>query len=161
MILLGSHPEEVLKNPMPLVKYNPFETEDLPAGLRLFSDTVNRLLSDAQVRPWTPAVDIFETENELVLKADVPDVDMKNIDIQLENGTLALKGERKFENDQKSKGFHRVERSYGTFARYFTLPDTVQVENVKADYKNGVLTVTLPKKEVAKPRQIKVEVSNN
>jgi len=146
---------------MPLVKYNPFETDDLPTGLRLFSDTVNRLFSDAQVRPWTPAVDIFETENELVLKADVPDVDMKNIDIQLENGTLALKGERKFENDTKNKGFHRVERSYGTFARYFTLPDTVEAEKVHADYKNGVLTITLPKKEVAKPRQIKVEVSNN
>jgi HSP20 family protein len=146
---------------MPLVKYNPFETDDLPAGLRLFSDTVNRLLSDAQVRPWTPAVDIFETENELVLKADVPDVDMKNIDIQIENGTLSLKGERKFENELKSKGFHRVERSYGTFARYFTLPDTVETDKVKADYKNGVLTIALPKKEIAKPRQIKVEVSNN
>jgi len=146
---------------MSLVKYNPFETEDLPAGLRLFSDTVNRLFSDAQVRPWTPAVDIFETENELVLKADVPDVDMKNIDIQIENGTLSLKGERKFENEQKSQGFHRVERSYGTFARYFTLPDTLETDKVKADYKNGVLTITLPKKEVAKPRQIKVEVTNN
>ncbi len=146
---------------VPLVKYNPFETDDLPAGLRLFSDTVNRLFSDAQVRPWTPAVDIFETENELVLKADVPDVDQKNIDIQLENGTLALKGERKFENEQNQKGFHRVERSYGTFARYFTLPDTVETDKVKADYENGVLTITLPKKEVAKPRQIKVEVTNN
>ena len=146
---------------MPLVKYNPFETDDLPAGLRLFSDTVNRLLSDAQVRPWTPAVDISETENELVLKADVPDVDMKDIDIRLENGTLALKGERKFENEEKKKGFHRVERSYGTFARYFTLPDTVETDKVKADYKNGVLTITLPKKEVAKPRQIKIEVNNN
>ncbi|MGA3027225.1 MAG: Hsp20/alpha crystallin family protein [Bryobacteraceae bacterium] len=146
---------------MPLVKYNPFETGDLPAGLQLFSDTVNRLLSDAQVRPWTPAVDIFETENELVLKADVPDVDMKDIDIRMENGTLAIKGERKFENEKKEKGFHRVERSYGTFARYFTLPDTVEADKVKADYKNGVLTITLPKKEVAKPRQIRIEVSNN
>jgi HSP20 family protein len=118
-------------------------------------------LSDAQVRPWTPAVDIFETENELVLKADVPDVDMKNVEIQIENGTLSLKGERKFENEQKSKGFHRVERSYGTFARYFTLPETVETDKVKADYKNGVLTIALPKKEIAKPRQIKVEVSNN
>jgi len=146
---------------MPLVKYNPFDVDDLPTGLRLFSDTVNRLFSDAQVRPWSPAVDIFETENEVVLKADVPDVDMKDIDIRLENGTLALKGERKFENEEKKKGFHRVERSYGAFARYFTLPDTVETENVKADYKNGVLTITLPKKEVAKPRQIRIEVSNN
>jgi len=146
---------------MPLVKYNPFEIDDLPAGLRLFSDTVNRLLSDTQVRPWAPAVDIYETENELVLKADIPDVEMKDIDIRLENGTLALKGERKFEDEQKTKGFHHAERSYGSFARYFTLPDTVETDKVRAEYKNGVLTLTLPKKEVAKPRQIKIEVGNS
>ncbi|HZU28457.1 MAG TPA: Hsp20/alpha crystallin family protein [Bryobacteraceae bacterium] len=146
---------------MPMVKYNPFEVDDLPTGLRLFSDTVNRLLSDAQVRPWTPAVDIYETENELVLKADLPEVKMEDIDIRMENGTLALKGERKFENEQQRKGFHRVERSYGTFARYFTLPDTVEADKVRADYHNGVLTITLPKKEVAKPRQVKVQVNSN
>ncbi len=146
---------------MPVVKYNPFEIDDLPTGLRLFSDTVNRILSDTQVRPWTPSVDIFETENELVLKADLPDVNMKDIDIHMENGTLALKGERKFENEEQKKGYHRVERSYGAFARYFTLPDTVDAEKVQADYKNGVLTVTLPKKEIAKPRQIRVQVNNN
>jgi len=146
---------------MPMVKYNPFEVDDLPTGLRLFSDTVNRLLSDAQVRPWTPAVDIYETENELVLKADLPEVKMEDIDIRMENGTLALKGERKFENEQQRKGFHRVERSYGTFARYFTLPDTVEADKVRADYHNGVLTITLPKKEVARPRQVKVQVNSN
>jgi HSP20 family protein len=79
----------------------------------------------------------------------------------MENGTLALKGERKFENEQQRKGFHRVERSYGTFARYFTLPDTVEADKVRADYHNGVLTITLPKKEVAKPRQVKVQVNSN
>jgi HSP20 family protein len=146
---------------MPIVKYNPFEVDDLPTGLRLFSDTVNRLLSDSQVRPWTPAVDIYETENELVLKADVPEVKMEDIDIRLENGTLALKGERKFENEEKRKGFHRVERSYGSFARYFNLPETVEADKVRADYHNGVLTITLPKKEMAKPRQVKVQVTNN
>jgi HSP20 family protein len=146
---------------MPVVKYNPFELDELPAGLRLFSDTVNRILSDAQVRPWTPAVDIYETENELVVKADLPDVEMKDIDIHMENGTLALKGERKFENAEQKKGYHRVERSYGTFARYFTLPETVDAEKVHAAYSNGVLTIALPKKEVAKPRQIRVEVNNN
>jgi len=146
---------------MPMVKYNPFEIDDLPSGLRVFSDTVNRLLSDSQVRPWTPAVDIYETENELVLKADLPDVKMEDIDIRMENGTLALKGERKFENEEKRKGFHRVERSYGTFARYFTLPETVDTDKVHADYHNGVLTITLPKKEVAKPRQVKVQVNSN
>jgi HSP20 family protein len=96
-----------------------------------------------------------------VLKADVPGVELKDIDIQMENGTLTLKGERKFENDERTKGFHRTERSYGAFARYFTVPETVDAEHVHADYKNGVLTVTLPKKEVAKPKAIKVQVSNN
>src|SRR5579884_3058698 len=146
---------------MPVIKHNPFDIDDLPTGLRVFSDTVNRLLSDTQVRPWTPAVDIYETENELVLKADLPDVKMEDIDIRIENGTLALKGERKFENETNAKGYHRVERSYGSFARYFTLPETVEAEKVRAEYKNGVLTVTLPKKEVAKPRQVKVQVTNN
>src|SRR5579884_2347022 len=146
---------------MPMVKYNPFEVDDLPTGLRLFSDTVNRLLSDNQVQPWTPAVDIYETENELVLKADLPDVRLDQIDIRIENGTLALKGERKFDNEEKKKGYHRVERRYGSFARYFTLPETVEADKVHAEYHNGVLTVTLPKKEVAKPRQVKVQVSGN
>jgi HSP20 family protein len=148
---------------MPLVKYTPFaDTEDFPTGLRLFQDSINRLFSDqGTTRPWTPSVDILETENELVLKADIPGVEMKDIDIQLENGTLALKGERKFEKEEKDKGFHRLERSYGSFVRYFTLPDTVDAEHVKADYQKGVLTVTLPKKEIAKPRTIKVQVSNN
>jgi HSP20 family protein len=149
---------------MPIVKYTPFNTEfeDFPSGLRLFHDSVSRLLSEPASRPWSPAVDIYETENELVLKADLPDVDPKNVGIQLENGTLTLKGERKFE-DQKSngKGFHRVERSYGSFVRAFSLPDTVDGEKVKADYKSGVLTVTLQKKEVAKPKTINVEISNN
>ena len=144
---------------MALVRYNPFTEEELPAPFRLFQDSVNRLLNDQQVRPWTPAVDIFETENELVLKADVPEVELKDIDIRLENGTLSLKGERKFENEEKKKGFHRVERSYGSFARYFTLPDSVDPEHVAAEYNNGVLTVTLPKKEMAKPRSIQVKVN--
>jgi HSP20 family protein len=148
---------------MPIVKYSPFiETDEFPNGLRLFQDTVNRLLSDqTSTRPWAPSVDIFETENELVLKADVPGVELKDIDIQLENGTLTLKGERKFEKDEKNKGFHRMERSYGSFVRYFTVPDTVDAEHVRADFSNGVLTVTLPKKEIAKPKSIKVKINNN
>ena len=148
---------------MPVVKYSPFvDTDEFPAGLRLFQDTVNRLFSDqTSTRPWAPSVDIFETDNELVLKADVPGVDEKEIDIRIENGTLLLKGERKFERDEKSKGFHRLERSYGSFVRYFTVPETVDTENVKADFKQGVLTVVLPKKEIAKPKAIKVQVNNN
>ena len=143
---------------MALVKYA--DLEDFP-GLRLFQDTVNRMLDQNAARPWVPAVDIFETENEWVLKADLPDVKLEDVDIQIENGNLTLKGERKFQKEESGKGYQRVERSYGTFARYFSLPDTVDSENVRADYANGVLTVKLPKKEVAKPRSIKVQVNNN
>ena len=149
---------------MPTIKYAPFQTglEDYPTGLRLFQDSLSRLFSEPASRPWSPSVDIFETENELVLKADIPDVDPKAVGIELENGTLTLKGERKFEDHQNGhKGFHRIERSYGSFVRAFSLPETVDGEKVKADYKNGVLTITLPKKEVAKPKTINVEISNN
>jgi HSP20 family protein len=146
---------------MPVAKYNPFDLEDFPAGLRMFQDTVNRLLSEPGARPWTPAVDIYETESDLVLKADLPDVDMKDIEIKIENGTLSVGGVRKFEKNDNQKGFHRIERAYGTFVRYFTLPDTVDTEHVLAALKNGVLTITLPKKEVAKPKTIKIEVNNN
>lgn len=147
---------------MPMIRYNPFNTEtDEYPGLRLFQDSLSRLFSEPASRPWSPAVDIFETDNDVVLKADIPDIDPKNVAIQLENGTLTLKGERKFEDQKNGKGFHRIERSYGSFTRAFSLPDTVDGEKVKADYKNGVLTVTLPKKEVAKPRTINVEISNN
>jgi HSP20 family protein len=148
---------------MPVIKYNPFgtELEDFPAGLRVFQDSLSRLFSEPASRPWSPAVDIYETENELVLKADLPDVDPKNVGIQVENSTLTLKGERKFEQEKNGKGFHRIERSYGSFVRAFSLPETVDSEHIKADYKNGVLTVTIQKKEVAKPRTINVEVNNN
>jgi HSP20 family protein len=146
-----------------MIKYNPFgsELEDFPAGLRVFQDSLSRLFSEPASRPWSPAVDIYETENELVVKADLPEVEPKNVGIQLENGTLTVKGERKFEEQKNGKGFHRIERSYGSFVRAFSLPDTVDGEKVKADYKNGVLTVTLPKKEVAKPKTINIEVSKN
>jgi len=148
---------------MPLVKYSPFlETDEFPTGLRLFQDTVNRLFSEQpNARPWAPSVDILETDNELVLKADIPGVDLRDIDIRIENGTLSIKGERKFEKEENNKGFHRLERSYGSFVRYFNLPETVDTEKVKAEYNNGVLNLTLPKKEIAKPKAIKVQVSNN
>jgi HSP20 family protein len=145
------------------MKYNPFntETEDFPTGLRVFQDSLSRLLSEPTSRPWSPPVDIYETENELVLKADVPEVDPKNVAIQMENGTLTLKGERRFDEQRNGRGFHRIERGYGSFVRAFSLPDTVEPDKVKADYKNGVLTVVLPKKEVAKPRTINVEINNS
>lgn len=146
---------------MAITKYNPFAEHDLfNPGLRLFEDTVSRLFSEgAAARPWSPAVDVFETENEVVLKADLPGVEPKDVDVRMENGTLALKGERKFTDEKTEKGYHRVERGYGSFSRYFTLPESVDGEKVSAAYKDGVLTVTLPKKEVSKPRSIKVEVN--
>lgn len=136
--------------------FDPFATD-----LRLFQDTLSQWLdAPTSGRPWTPAVDILENENEVVLKADLPDVDMKDIHVQIENGTLTLKGHRNFENEEKKKGYHRIERSYGSFARYFSLPETVDPEKVAAEYKNGVLTVTLPKKELAKPRTVNVSIKN-
>lgn len=143
---------------MSLVKY---DYETFPAGLRLFQDSLNRLFAEPNGRPWVPPVDIQETENELIFKADVPDVDMKDVDVRMENGALTLRGQRKFEAKKEDGAWHRVERSYGTFERVFTLPDTVEPDKVKADYKNGTLTIVLPKKEVAKPRQIKVEIGKN
>jgi len=144
---------------MRLTRWNPFgDVDDFTSGVRLFQDTVNRLLSEPSARPWTPSVDILETENEILLRADIPGVEMKDIDIRIENNTLTLKGERKFEQEETGKGYHRIERGYGTFVRCFSMPDSVDPEKVNADYKDGVLTVTLPKKEVAKPRTVKVQV---
>ncbi|MGA3076463.1 MAG: Hsp20/alpha crystallin family protein [Bryobacteraceae bacterium] len=129
------------------------------ANLRLFEDAFTRMLSEPRAgRPWSPAVDIFETEDELVLKADVPEVELKDIDVRVENQTLTLSGERKFEKEDTTKGYHRIERAYGQFTRTFTLPSTVDTEQVAAEYHNGVLTVKLPKKAAAKPRQVKIDV---
>jgi HSP20 family protein len=138
---------------MSLSHYDPL------ANLRLFEDAFSRMLTEPQTnRPWAPAVDIYETENELVLKADLPDVDLKDIDVRVENQTLTIAGERKFEQQESGKGYHRIERNYGIFVRSFSVPNTFDTEHIAADFKNGVLSVTLPKKEAAKPRQVKVEV---
>jgi HSP20 family protein len=129
-------------------------------NIRLFEDAFSRMLSEpSSNRPWSPSVDIYETENELVLKADLPDVDQKNIDVRVENQTLTISGERNFEKQESAKGYHRIERNYGQFSRSFAVPQTFDTEKISAGYRNGVLTVTLPKKEAAKPKQIKVEVS--
>ncbi len=145
---------------MTLTRYNPLNLEDFGVPMRLFQDSVNRIFSDsAAARPWTPNVDIKENENEIELTADVPGVEQKNIDIKIEDGTLTLKGERKFEETKDGEGYHRIERGYGSFVRCFSMPDSVDPEKVKASYKNGVLTVTLPKKEAAKPRSVKVAVN--
>jgi HSP20 family protein len=128
-------------------------------GLRLFEDAVTRMMSEPRTnRPWSPNVDILETEDALIVRADVPDVKIEDIDVRVENQTLSLKGHRKFEKQENVKGYHRLERSYGEFVRSFAVPSTVDTDKVQADYKNGVLTVTLPRKESAKPRQVKIEV---
>ncbi len=134
-------------------------THDPASGLRFFEDAMTRMLSEPRTgRPWSPPVDVVETENDIVLKADLPDVNLDDIGIHVENQTLSITGERKFERENgNNKGYHRIERSYGSFVRSFTLPSIVDTEKVAADYKNGVLTVKIPKKEAAKPRQIKVQ----
>src|SRR5438270_14093274 len=130
-------------------------------GMRLFEDAVTRLMSEPRTsRPWSPAVDIIESEDALTLKADLPDVKIDDIDVRVENQTLTLRGQRKFEKEEKVKGYQRIERSYGEFVLSFALPPTVDNEKVLADYKNGVLTITLPKKEAAKPRQVRVAVQD-
>jgi HSP20 family protein len=129
------------------------------ANFRFFEDAVTRLLNEPRTgRPWSPPVDIFETEDELVLKADVPEVDLKNIDVRVENQTLTLTGERKFKKEDTGTGYHRIERSYGQFTRSFAVPSAVDTEKVAAEYHDGVLTVKLPKKEAAKPRSVKIAV---
>jgi HSP20 family protein len=144
---------------MALTKFDPFENAVFPSTFRMFEDTLTRFFSEpASSRPWSPAVDILETENELVLKADLPEMRLEDLDIQVENGTLTLRGERKFEKKDEDRGYHRIERRYGSFVRAFSLPEYADIEKVSADYKDGVLTVTVPKKELAKPRAIKVNI---
>jgi len=138
---------------MSLSHYDPL------GSLRNFENNLASFFSEPQTnRPWAPPVDIFETDNELVFKADLPDVELKDLDVRVENQTLTIAGERKFERKDNGKGYHRVERSYGNFARSFAVPSAFDTDKVNASFKNGVLTVTLPKKEAAKPRQVKVEV---
>ena len=127
---------------------------------RLFADTLFRGRSDeSALTTWAPAVDIYETENALVVKADLPDVNEKDLDIQVENNILTIRGERKFERDVKEDNYLRVERAYGSFSRSFSLGNTVNTEAIKAEYRDGVLTLTIPKREEAKPKQVKVSVA--
>jgi HSP20 family protein len=144
-----------------IARWEPFR------GVTTLQDQINRLFNDAfehtgeqsSLSAWAPAVDIYETEHELVVKADLPDVDPKDLDIRVENNLLTIRGERKFEKKVNEENYLRVERSYGSFARSFTLANTVNPDAIKAEYQNGVLTLSIPKREEAKPKQIKVNVS--
>ena len=122
---------------------------------RMFSDFYNETFGQA----WVPPVDIYETdEHEVVLKAELPDMKREDISLTFENGVLTIKGERKHEQDVRRENYHRNERHYGAFSRSFTLPNTVDASRINATYKDGVLTVRLPQREEAKPKQINVSV---
>src|SRR5215469_9181077 len=140
-------------------RFEPFRGLSLQGQLnRLFNETFDRSWDEASLTTWAPAVDIFETEQELVVKADLPDIKPEELDIRVENNILTIRGERKFEKKVEEKNYLRVERTYGSFSRSFSLANTVKTEAIKAEYNNGVLTLTVPKREEAKPKQIKVAV---
>jgi HSP20 family protein len=109
---------------------------------------------------FVPAVDIYEDEHKIVVKLEVPGMKQEDLDIRFENNTLTVRGERKFEKEEKEENFHRIERRYGTFYRAFTVPNTVNTEGIKADYEAGVLRIELEKRAEAKPKQIKVQVGS-
>jgi len=127
---------------------------------RFFDDLGRRTDDDVMSRgDWMPAVDIYQSDaNEVVLKAELPGLEREDIDVNVENNTLTIKGERRQDVEVKKEHFHRVERSYGAFSRSFSLPSTIDSGNVRADYHDGVLTVSLPLREESKPRQIQVAV---
>jgi HSP20 family protein len=126
---------------------------------RFLEDAFLRRASDSSLTTWAPEVDIHETEDALVLEADLPGMDEKDLDIRIENNMLTIRGDRKFEKKVNEENYLRVERAYGSFSRSFSLPHTVDPDSIKAEYRNGVLTVRVPKREEAKPRQVKVNVS--
>jgi HSP20 family protein len=143
-----------------LTRWDPFRE------LNVLQDRMNRLFQDYAPRGeqelttghFVPPVDIYEDEQGITVKAELPGLDPKDVDVQVENNTLTIKGERKFEKEEKEENFHRVERRYGSFVRSFTLPSTVDTDKVKADYENGVLKIQLAKRAEAKPKQIKVNI---
>jgi HSP20 family protein len=148
---------------MTMIKYDPFRE------LRSLQDEVNRLFSSSFSRrdgdnelmrgAWSPQVDIFENKNEIVLEAELPGMKPEDVNISIENNILTIHGERKFEKKDEQDNFHRVERSYGSFTRSFTLPPTVSSENANAEFENGVLKLTLAKREEAKPRRIEIKAN--
>ena len=150
---------------MGIVRWEPFK--DLRASQdrfnRLFNETLSRFFDEGVLgsRTWAPPVDIFETDHDVVMKAELPGADPKDVELRVEDGMLYLKGQRKFENEVKEENYHRVERAYGSFTRSFALPSSVVSDKAKAEYKDGVLTLTLPKREEAKPKTIQINVSKS
>jgi HSP20 family protein len=151
-----------------LTRFVPFRSP--LADVAVLQNRLNSIFSDF-ARPeaeqeslamgnFIPPVDVYEDEHQLVLKLEVPGIKQEDLDVRMENQMLTVKGERKFESDQKEENFHRIERRYGSFTRSFTLPQTVDTATPKASYEHGVLTISLPKKEAAKPKQVKVEIGS-
>jgi HSP20 family protein len=146
---------------MSVVRYDPFR------DIRTLQDEVNRLFSSNLTRffddegigrgAWNPQVDIYENKDQIVLEAELPGMNREDFDLSIENNVLTLRGERKFEKKDDNDNYHRVERSYGSFTRSFTLPQTVSAEGAVAEYKNGVLRVSLPKREEVKARKISIQ----
>jgi HSP20 family protein len=143
---------------MNLVRWTPFS--DISALQnqmnRLFESTLSGWSGEPGTHTWTPPADIYETDNDLVVMADLPGVDAKSIDLRVENNVLTITGERKLERNADNANVHRVERMYGTFARSFTLSTAVDTDKVHANYKDGVLRIALPKAEQAKPKRIAI-----
>ena len=127
---------------------------------RLFDSKFSNHGDSATLTAWVPAVDVYETENELVIKVDLPEIAEKDIDVRVESNMLTVRGERKFEQKVEEENYLRMERSYGTFSRSFSLPNSVDTQAIKAEYTDGVLSVTLPKRAESKPKQVKINVSN-
>jgi HSP20 family protein len=148
---------------MAMLRFDPFRDLAVLQNRmnRLFNETYDQGREDDLVNrgTWTPAVDILEVDGALVLKAELPDMRREDIEVNVENNTLTIRGERKLDQEVKQENFHRIERAYGSFVRSFSLPHTVDSAKIAAEYKNGVLTVKLPVREEAKPRTINIEVA--
>jgi len=146
---------------MAVIKWDPFRDLNMLQERmnRLFDDTgrgIRRNEEPASTTIWSPAVDIYETDGEIVVQAELPGMDRKDIQLNLENNVLTIRGDRQFKKETKEDNYHRIERSYGGFSRSFSIPTTVDEEKIRADYTDGVLKVALPKKEQAKPKQIQI-----
>jgi len=147
---------------MAITRWDPFrEVAALQNRVNSLFRDFNDGESSLTTTNFIPAVDIYEDEKRIVLKLEVPGIPEKDLDVTVENNTLVVKGERKFEKEEREENFHRIERRYGSFSRAFTLPTTVETENIDAKYENGVLKLELKKKPEAQPKQIKVNVNKS
>jgi len=145
---------------MAITRWDPFrEVVSLQNRVNSLFREMNEGDSPLTTASFVPAVDVYEDSKKVVLKLEVPGIDEKDLDVRVENHTLTVKGERKFEKEEKEENFHRIERRYGSFYRAFTLPSTVDTEHINASYNQGVLKLELDKKAEAQPKQIKVNVA--